>query len=88
MRQCQYDGIESHIESHRSFTNTIPQLKKKLLSSQSKQVAEETYLFLFDWLTHHIVGEDMKFSQQASARFDSGCRTSQSKSAEQALTCH
>jgi len=65
MRKCQYSELESHIKLHRSFTDSIPALKEKLLTTESKQVAKEIYLFLFNWLMDHIVGEDLKFAQQA-----------------------
>lgn len=66
MRKCQYSELESHIKLHKAFADSIPSLKKRLLTTTSKQVAKETYLLLFNWLIDHIVGEDMKFTEQAS----------------------
>ncbi|MDQ6970514.1 MAG: bacteriohemerythrin [Mariprofundus sp.] len=81
MRDCQYDRLESHIKLHQSFVEAIPALKEKLLTSTSKQVAEETYLFLYNWLINHIVGEDMQFAQLACAHG----LASQSKEQESSL---
>ncbi|MDX8394796.1 MAG: bacteriohemerythrin, partial [Mariprofundaceae bacterium] len=63
MRERQYKGLESHLKSHQNFIDSVPKLKDKLLISGSKHVAEETLLFLFDWLINHILGEDMKITQ-------------------------
>jgi len=67
MREVQYKGIEGHIKSHQRFIDAVPKLKNTLLTTDSKQVAEETLFFLFDWLINHILGEDMHITQAAFA---------------------
>lgn len=65
MRACNYTGLEEHIQLHRGFTDKVPELKEKLLTADSGEVAAQIYLFLYDWLLSHIVGDDLQFAQQA-----------------------
>ncbi|MDX8389537.1 MAG: bacteriohemerythrin [Mariprofundaceae bacterium] len=67
MRKRQYKGLESHLKLHQNFIDSVPKLKNQLLTTDSKQVAEETLLFLFDWLINHILGEDMKITRAGFA---------------------
>jgi two-component system cell cycle response regulator len=65
MLACNYPGLDNHIKLHRMFTDKIPELKTKLLSADSAEVAAQINLFLYDWLLNHIVGEDLQFARDA-----------------------
>ncbi len=65
MHQCKYDDFVRHRRQHQKFINKIPELKDKLLSADSSEVALEMSLFLTHWLMNHIIQDDMSYAQAA-----------------------
>ncbi len=63
MEQGHYDELEQHRRQHQKFVNKVPQLKAKLLSADSMDVALEVSLFLTNWLMNHVIMEDMSYAQ-------------------------
>jgi len=55
--------IRLHVKQHKYFIETIPHLKKKLLTSSSKAVSFEVVNFLTHWLLDHIIAEDLSLTQ-------------------------
>jgi len=72
MRAAGYVDYENHLQQHVIFASEIPKLKDKLLTSDSAEVALEVNLFLYQWLTSHILVEDMSYAQTV---FDHGLAT-------------
>lgn len=62
MRSCEYEKYDEHIEQHRTFAERLPALKQQLLAEDSIDVALEINLFLYQWLIHHILVEDMSYT--------------------------
>ncbi len=67
MEQCNYRGLERHKLQHQKFFEKIPQLRNKLLTANSMEVAMEVSLFLSSWLMNHVIMEDISYAQPASA---------------------
>jgi len=55
--------IDEHVKQHQKFIQEVPQLKKKLLTASSVEVAVEVVEFLAHWLLDHIVTEDLSFTE-------------------------
>ncbi len=65
MAGINYTRLEAHKKQHQNFTKKISEFKKMLMENYSASIAEEVNLFLFNWLTNHILIEDMRFSLPA-----------------------
>ncbi len=63
MMRCGYEGLEEHVMQHREFAKAVPELRQKLLTSDSAEVAMDIHIFLYRWLVHHILVEDMSYTQ-------------------------
>lgn len=68
MVKLNYSRLEPHKKQHQNFTKKISEFKATLMDSYSVSTAEEVNLFLFNWLTNHILIEDMRFSLPAHER--------------------
>jgi len=63
LEQCDYSELDDHKKQHREFVEKIPELKKRLLNSDSVEIAQEVQLFLLNWLMMHIIIDDMSYAQ-------------------------
>jgi two-component system cell cycle response regulator len=63
LEQCNYGDIEEHKKQHIDFINKIPELRSELLHADTIEVAQDIYLFLFNWLMNHIIIDDMSYAQ-------------------------
>lgn len=54
-----YPGFDLHCAEHTELIRAIAELNKK---RGKGPVGDELMTFLFDWLTHHILEEDMKYA--------------------------
>ena len=61
LEQCDYSELDDHKKQHREFVEKIPELKKRLLNSDSVEIAQEVQLFLLNWLMMHIIIDDMSY---------------------------
>ncbi len=68
MAKFNYARLEPHKKQHQNFTKKISEFKAMLMENYSASIAEEVNLFLFNWLTNHILIEDMCFSLPAYER--------------------
>jgi len=59
LKQCGCEKLDEHADQHRMFSDKIPELKTKILSSQNSAIIEEVSVFLTDWLLTHIIDEDI-----------------------------
>ena len=57
------ERIRLHLEQHRYFIDKIPELKTRLLGTDSKAVSLEVLDFLLHWLIDHIINEDLSLTQ-------------------------
>ena len=74
MAACGYSQLDNHRGRHVDFVNKIEDLAQKFDSDSDhpeKYINESLLAYLRDWLTHHILIEDMDYKE-----------TVQSKSAE------
>ncbi len=55
--------IDAHVKQHQRFFNDIPELKKKIFNTSSKDLALEVVEYLANWLIEHIVTEDLSFTE-------------------------
>ncbi len=65
MASLNYSRLDPHKKQHQNFTKKISEFKAMLMANYSVSIAEEVNLFLFNWLTNHILIEDMRFSLPA-----------------------
>ncbi|MCX6052555.1 MAG: bacteriohemerythrin [Campylobacterales bacterium] len=72
IQKCNREGLVTHQEQHNSFILKIPELKAKLLSTNDYIVAQDTTIYLSDWLVNHIISEDIPL-----IRFFENCELSQ-----------
>ncbi|MDP2560559.1 bacteriohemerythrin [Psychrobium sp. 1_MG-2023] len=63
LQQCNYPDYEEHKLQHQQFINKIPELRERLLSAETIEVAQEVSLFLLNWIMNHIVVDDMSYAK-------------------------
>jgi len=62
MRARGYQGIDGHIETHREFTHNIETLRTNY-SGNNLEATRELIVILGNWLLHHVINEDCKYSE-------------------------
>lgn len=68
MKACGFPGLEHHLSEHVDFVARVQKLTERLEEQprqQSKVVNEDLLQFLKDWLSHHILIEDMAYRPHA-----------------------
>ena len=61
MRLASYVDYDAHLNEHKEFVRKILTFKSDFANNQN-DLNEELFLFLFDWLTHHILTVDKKYA--------------------------
>lgn len=61
MREISFPDIDDHIAMHREFTKTICELRESY-HNNDLEVARELIVVLGEWLLHHVLKEDRKYS--------------------------
>jgi hemerythrin len=85
MRVGKYPDYDKHCQLHHGLVDEVESLQKKIASGQAA-ISFELLHFLRNWLTTHILNEDMKYGKffQKSADGDVvGTWTEQSRSARE-----
>ena len=59
MLRYQYDGIELHKSEHAELIEGVRAMQQ-MLREESRLPTSEDFDYLADWLTSHIVGQDMR----------------------------
>lgn len=59
MLMYKYDGIEAHKEEHNDLIDSVRELQQKF-HKENKLLTNEDIEYLEDWLTQHILGQDMR----------------------------
>jgi len=59
MLRYKYDGFEAHKAEHRDLIGSAKALQQKFLD-ENKTLTSDAIEFLADWLTEHILGQDMR----------------------------
>ncbi|MFA6195772.1 MAG: bacteriohemerythrin [Sulfurimonas sp.] len=72
IEKCNKESLITHQEQHNSFLLKIPELKAKLLNTNDYIVAQDTTIYLSDWLVGHIISEDIPL-----IRFFENCELAQ-----------
>lgn len=57
-----FPGLEEHIARHREFTQKIGTIRTHY-HGNNLEVTQELLIVLGDWLLHHVLKEDKKYSQ-------------------------
>jgi hemerythrin-like metal-binding protein len=60
MRAANYPNLDEHIIEHKKFIEDVTKFKDAI-SEQTAELNEEIFLFLSDWLIHHIQKTDRKY---------------------------
>jgi len=60
MRAANYPDYEEHLLEHKKFIDDVTKFKEAI-SEQTAELNEEIFLFLSDWLIHHIQKTDRKY---------------------------
>ena len=61
MRSIGYKEIDKHISEHGAFTQRVLQLKQ-VTDKNDLELTKELIVFLGNWLLHHVMEEDKKYS--------------------------
>ena len=61
MRNSGYTGIDRHMIEHRAFTERTLQLKQDV-DKDDFEGSKELIVFLGNWLLHHVMEDDRKYS--------------------------
>lgn len=61
MRNMGYKDIDKHISEHRSYTQRILYLQQ-VANKNDFGLTKELVVFLGNWILHHVIEEDKKFS--------------------------
>lgn len=61
MREKGYQDIDAHIAEHTQFTHNIEMLKTNY-HGNNLEVTQELIVLLGQWLLHHVLTEDRKYS--------------------------
>jgi hemerythrin len=61
MRSIGYKGIRKHISEHMSFKQRALQLRQDIVKDDFEG-SKELIAFLGNWLLHHVMEEDRKYS--------------------------
>ncbi len=59
-----FPGIDDHIARHRDFTNRIEEMYKHYRDNDL-EMTRELIVVLGNWLRHHVLKEDRKYSKSA-----------------------
>lgn len=59
MLMYKYDGIEEHKDEHNDLIDSVKELQQKF-RKEGKLLTSEDIEYLEDWLTQHILGQDMR----------------------------
>ena len=59
MLKYKYEGFVEHKAEHRDLIDSVKELQQKF-HKENKLLTNEDIEFLADWLTEHILGQDMK----------------------------
>lgn len=59
MLMYKYEGIEEHKDEHNDLIDSVRELQKKF-HKEEKLLTNEDIEYLADWLTGHILGQDMR----------------------------
>ena len=54
-----YDGIDAHKDEHNDLIDSVRELQQKF-HKENKLLTNEDIEYLEDWLTQHILGQDMR----------------------------
>ncbi len=64
LREIKYPAIKQHIKQHQALINKIRLMEKKL-ENYNEDIHFKIGIFLYHWLTKHILKEDMDYSKYA-----------------------
>ena len=59
MLMYKYDGIEAHKDEHNDLIDSVRELQQKF-HKENRLLTNEDIEYLEDWLTQHILGQDMR----------------------------
>jgi len=62
MRERGYKDIDTHIATHREFTHKIETLRRNY-QGNNLEATKELIIVLGNWLLHHVINEDWKYSE-------------------------
>ncbi len=65
MAACGYPGIEAHKEEHAEFTKHLREVGRPFDSDPNAVLDAEVLDFLKNWLTHHMLIQDMAYRPYA-----------------------
>ncbi len=71
LEKAGYKLLAHHKEVHRTLVNRVVELKEQI-KNNTEEMTSELYSFLRNWLTDHILKEDMQYRNCLSAAHERG----------------
>ena len=62
MRACGYAGLESHLVAHQNIVEALQHIREAYAGGFRDGIERGLLDFMRDWITGHILGEDMKYA--------------------------
>lgn len=62
LKEINYPDNDNHIAMHQLYRDTLSELRKDVKTGHER-AAMDTYTFLRQWWTDHIMGEDKKYGE-------------------------
>ena len=66
LRIVDYSALKQHREEHKRFVRELQELRADFVTLQDTEQREKLLTFLKDWLTHHILIEDMAYKDRVA----------------------
>lgn len=63
MKKTNFDGLDAHIVEHKKFIAEVKKYKSEL-GGNTREINEEIFIFLSDWLISHIQKTDKLYIDQ------------------------
>jgi hemerythrin len=70
MKLNEYVHQHTHTIHHSHLTERIERIEDKVISSKQKETLMEMINFIYDWISKHILKEDMKYKEFLKTRVE------------------
>ncbi len=68
LHEAEYEFLEEHVREHEAFIDKIQENLESDLDFEQKEVINDLYRFLFNWVSNHILNTDVKYVSVLKAK--------------------